>query len=166
VGGEGFPRELPARASPAAGSVARVPARPQLSRAAGTAPSGPPAPPPPPLGLLLSVFPKLPSTLAEDGRCRGLLAAAVGTVTWAAIAAFPPLFRELLPPARPRPESPSLPQARRTCLQGAVARKALQHAWPSPALLGTAVPWSSGPGSHDIRCHSGCNREERAGVGQ
>lgn len=81
MGGEGFPRELPARASPAAGSVARVPARPQLSRAAGTAPSGPPAPPPPPLGLLLSVFPKLPSTLAEDGRCRGLLAAAVGTMT-------------------------------------------------------------------------------------
>lgn len=78
MGGEGFPLELPVRASPAAGSVTRALSFP------GTAPPGspgPPAPPPPPLGLLLSVSLKLPSPLAEDARRRGLLAAAVGTMT-------------------------------------------------------------------------------------
>lgn len=140
MGGEGFPLELPVRASPAAGSVKRSLSFP------GTAPPGspgPPAPPPTPPGLLLSVSLKLPSPLAEDARRRGLLAAAVGTVTWAAIAAFPPFFRAVPPPARPRPGSPSLPQARRTCLQGTVARwlgrlRALHALKPALALLSMA----------------------------
>lgn len=164
MGGEGFPLELPVRASPVACSVKRSLSFP------GTAPPGspgPPAPPPTPPGLLLSVSLKLPSPLAEDARRRGLLAAAVGTVTWAAIAAFPPFFRAVPPPARPRPGSPSLPQARRTCLQGTVARKAAGSPCPqaSAGFAQHGVPWPPGLGSGDIRCHSGCNREERAGVG-
>lgn len=133
VGGDGFPRGLPARASRASFSRGGG-----LRSASPRAPSspGPQAQPRPacqplllrlPPGLLLSVSLKLPSTLAEDARRPGLLAAAVGTVTWAAIAAFPPLFRALPPPARPRPRSPSLPpslpQAHRTCLEGQWLRR-------------------------------------------
>lgn len=153
-----FPRELPVRASPAPGSAARAPSFPGLQaqpRLAG-----------PLLPLRLRDFyfqfpPKLPSTLAEDARRRGLLAATVGTVSWAAIAAFPPLFRALSPPARPRPAPP--PSRR---LAGRGGSEGSPRPRPSLALLGTAIPWPPGLGSRDIRCHSGCNREERAGVGQ